>query len=211
MAFSLCSWRFYELGPGTQLKGIMKRIDGKIADKMSNISVWSVNQAVMWTLNSIEWDFTGGLIHYFMVFVTFFHFILKMKHHKHPIHLVYLVRNWSKISQQEVVGQSDQRETIRGHSYPSRFNKVMTDDKNRQNKISVDSAGFFEPAWLSWKLQDIHDRRCVGETKSGEGPKELDATNLFRQDSLFVILWFMKLLSKMIQNGAPHVRVPSET
>jgi hypothetical protein len=39
MAFSLCSWRFYELGPGTQLKGIMKRIDGKIADKMSNISV----------------------------------------------------------------------------------------------------------------------------------------------------------------------------
>ena len=46
-------------------------------------------------------------------------------------------------------GQSDQRETIRGHSYPSRFNKVMTDDKNRQNKISVDSAGFFEPAWLS--------------------------------------------------------------
>ncbi|CAK9005937.1 unnamed protein product [Durusdinium trenchii] len=30
---------FYELGPGTQLKGIMKRIDGKIADKMSNISV----------------------------------------------------------------------------------------------------------------------------------------------------------------------------
>lgn len=31
--------RFYELGPGTQLKGIMKRIDGKIADKMSNISV----------------------------------------------------------------------------------------------------------------------------------------------------------------------------
>lgn len=31
--------KFYELGPGTQLKGIMKRIDGKIADKMSNISV----------------------------------------------------------------------------------------------------------------------------------------------------------------------------
>ena len=45
-------------------------------------------------------------------------------------------------------------------------------------------------------------------------PKELDAketgdvTNLFRKDSLLDIL--MKLLSKMIQNGA-HVRVPSET
>jgi len=31
-----CS-EFYEVGPGSQLKGIMKRIDGKIADKMSNI------------------------------------------------------------------------------------------------------------------------------------------------------------------------------
>mmetsp|Transcript_129080 Transcript_129080/g.306202 ORF Transcript_129080/g.306202 Transcript_129080/m.306202 type:complete len:522 (-) Transcript_129080:91-1656(-) len=30
---------FYELGPGSQLKGIMKRIDGKIADKMCSISV----------------------------------------------------------------------------------------------------------------------------------------------------------------------------
>ena len=31
--------RFYELGPGSQLKGILKRIDGKIADKMCNLSV----------------------------------------------------------------------------------------------------------------------------------------------------------------------------
>mmetsp|Transcript_60856 Transcript_60856/g.135928 ORF Transcript_60856/g.135928 Transcript_60856/m.135928 type:complete len:522 (+) Transcript_60856:66-1631(+) len=30
---------FYELGPGSQLKGILKRIDGKIADKMCNVSV----------------------------------------------------------------------------------------------------------------------------------------------------------------------------
>ncbi|CAE7504337.1 MCAT [Symbiodinium sp. KB8] len=30
---------FYELGPGSQLKGILKRIDGKIADKMCNLSV----------------------------------------------------------------------------------------------------------------------------------------------------------------------------